>query len=220
MTSVLNTSTTTPDVDCILWDVVTEQIEAAREDYDTGDITINELTTIYETNLLSLSQCATKFTSSNTNKIKQQKLDFYSASLQTLYTKIDKLNKPASSYTYKNMDNNSIWLQNKQFLSEITNDKLFQIQPQIITELFGSFKRLLQQIIKHSFSILTTSQQIQLNKILTNQILMTSTTNITQINTSLIELPDDCLSYIMQYLNNHSRGTVRRCCKPLAILVA
>ena len=46
------------------------------------------------------------------------------------------------------MDYVSIWLQNKQFLTEITDNDLFEIQSQIIAEIFGSFKSLLHCIMK------------------------------------------------------------------------
>ena len=81
---------------------------------------------------------------------------------------IHKQDRAIYNYNYKNMDDLSILIQNKQFISILNDIQLNDIKDDIINTLFGGFRGLLQWITKPWIAngCLTTIEHIKLNKIL------------------------------------------------------
>eukprot|EP01084_Bolivina_argentea_P053449 98119_1 len=66
-----------------------------------------------------------------------------------------------------NKDCLSTWIQNKQFLSQIGNNKINELQNDIISTVFGDFNGLLSSLLKYyDDRCMTHLQQLKLNNIL------------------------------------------------------
>eukprot|EP01084_Bolivina_argentea_P291536 501060_1 len=112
----------------------------------------------------------------------------------------------------------SIWIKNKQALENVDTELLLSIQQEIITEVFGGFDLLLQCLLR-SYSTVPIQQQNKLFSILSQY----STDNDKEFQAannqciSILQLPDDCLSYTMKFLTNNDRHNAQFCCRLFAI---
>ena len=108
------------------------------------------------------------------------------------------------------MDCISTWIQNRQFLDQIDDNKLDGMRDEIIDVMFASTKSLLEYCIHHVFNDM---QQTKLNQILMKLVDPVVNGN----NLSLTCLPDDCLSHTMSFLSIYEKGTIQHCCRSLLI---
>ena len=115
------------------------------------------------------------------------------------------------------VDRLSLWIQNKQLIQNINqnNVEIESLKEDIIGNVFGNFKNLLQSLLKTKYTLKIEKQQL-LNNTLRNHVL--DENDIDKNRKLLIaSLPNDCLSYTMKFLDSNERCTVQQCCRLFAI---
>eukprot|EP01084_Bolivina_argentea_P053448 98117_1 len=104
----------------------------------------------------------------NMNTEIYENIDQLSDSLNTpIYSKYSLEFSDENNEILLNKDCLSTWIQNKQFLSQIGNNKINELQNDIISTVFGDFNGLLSSLLKYyDDRCMTHLQQLKLNNIL------------------------------------------------------
>eukprot|EP01084_Bolivina_argentea_P281267 481211_1 len=117
------------------------------------------------------------------------------------------------------MDNFTTWINNNQLLNELSSNDLNQLQHIIIENVFGGFKNMLKHMMK-DYTTLSLMKHNQLYNILLTKHDGAIYDNYRQKNDQLCiaDVSDDCLLYIMQFLNSNNRFTIQQTCRLFAVL--
>ena len=143
---------------------------------------------------------------------------------------IVEMKQPTTSQSEQNiteihtMDHFSAWIKNKQLWQYIDKPDIDKLQNDIINNIFGGFKLFIDHLLDNQYH-LSVLQQNKLYHILSNHssnsydIFHNYHTDDNNDKISITSIPDQCLSYIMQFLTQNNRYMVQQTCRLFAISI-